>query len=131
MQVGGIGAGGVGPEISPGAVGGAAPGVSNPAGPQSSAAAGASLSGSVPGSLQDLAGILESYSTSQILFALMMMSAAERDGEGCDSSSSALGFLAGLALAEHVGQALTGDLPMSAQIHPTQGMTGGTINFLA
>lgn len=58
--------------------------------------------------LQQLQGLIEGFSSAEILLALMLAAAACKNKKEEDSGSSALALLAGMALASRLSQGLAG-----------------------
>ena len=110
MQVSGI-SGGV--TTAPTSGLGAAGPAGSSAGIGNTAASGLSQNGST--AMQTLVDTLQGFSSAEILLALFLMAATQEKGRD-DHDSTAMAFLAGLALAGQLGQGgnlsfqLTGDL---------------------
>jgi hypothetical protein len=65
------------------------------------------LSGVSSIKMQQLTQLLDGFSSAEILLALMLMSASQRKKDDEDGGGSALALLAGMALAQQMGQGLS------------------------
>jgi len=92
---------------------------------------GEALAGSIVGSVEQLAEFLQGFTSAEILFALMMMSAMQKDDENESSGSAALGFLAGLAMAGFLGQSLGSELLTPPSETAGSAGVGSNIDFSA
>lgn len=79
--------------------------------------------------LEQLTELLKDFSSAEILIALMMLKAMEKDDEECGGGGSALGFLAGMAMANQLGQSSQIELNMQVPQVGGQASIGLNINF--
>ena len=90
---------------------------------------GVNLSMTLPTGLQSLAETLNDFTSAEILMALMLMAAAQKDNDG-SGGGAALGLLVGLALAGQIGA--SGSVELNLSIPATEGgELGGQIDLTA
>jgi len=132
MQVGGIGAigGGLGAGSPLGAAGSTSGGLGNVATTDSlvSDSVVGSLSASATAQVEALLSELQSISSFELLFALLILSAMEKDD---DSSGAAAGFLAGLILAGGLSNFADATGQAGPPIQPGQFGLGANLDLLA
>lgn len=118
MSVGSVGGVGAGMGAGAAGVGGAGAGAAaSPAGAGAASASGtgpAGNAGASPG-VQNLANTMKDFSSAEILIALMLAKSMSGGGDD-DKSCGAAGFLAGLAMAGGLGQALGQNMPQDAGV---------------
>jgi hypothetical protein len=84
-----------------------------------------------PIKMQQLGELLDGFSSAQILMALMLLSAANRKKDE-DDGSSALALLAGMALAQQLGQHhFAGGFGGGFDLGATSGAGGCSLNLTA
>ncbi len=152
MDVGGVGAIGVGAGMATGAVGSSAATTTSGASAQGAEAAGAATAGQtissdvprtveqlneilakgLPGGIEQLAEMMEDLSSAEILFALILLAAMQKKDDDESGSGAALGLLAGIALAGELGRSVEyhfhGGTP---EVSGAEGAAGGQLNLQA
>lgn len=124
---GGVGMGGGAAGIAGAAgMGGAAGATAGSPTGAATAEGAAGLSG-VPQSMQSLVNAMKDFSSAEILIALMLANAADGKDDEKSSGSAAAGFLAGLALANGLGQG--GDINLSVEVAGPQAAGGAGLGL--